>query len=468
MSTATNSAQAIRASAKIKPQKRPRRDAGADAKARAEAADLAYGNLIEEYHDPRVSKLAIRATGLALLGFLIWATITPIHELATGQGKIIPAGYVQNVQHPEGGAVAEVFVQEGQAVAAGDPILRLDDVALKAELGKAQSHLEFLRLAIQRQSLISTGNAQDWNTSDQARFEELRNSQQSASTASIEYRDAQLQVIQAELDMKTADVSSLTDRVANKQQELDIVTQQLADYEKAVESGAISRRQRDDVLREKLGVESDLSQLNGQLELSRAAVQEAEARMTELQAQFRQDAVSQIADLEGQKAEAEELVTQLQDRLARTVVRAPVAGRVNNLGARNPGQVIQPGELVAEIVPEHSAVFAEIQVAPDQIGYIAEGMHANVKVLTYDFARFGGLDGTIVEVSPNSIANYEGQYFYRVRIELAANYVGDPASGRQVTPGMSVVADIKLGDKSVLSYLLKPLRAISDRAFSER
>ncbi|MCB1517649.1 MAG: HlyD family type I secretion periplasmic adaptor subunit [Hyphomicrobiaceae bacterium] len=467
MSTATNSAQSIRAAAKIKPPKRAK-DPRSRNQGPSQAAEIAYGNLIEEYHDPRIAKLAIRATALALLGFLIWATITPIHELATGQGKILPAGFVQNIQHLEGGTVAQVYVREGQTVAAGDPIIRLDDVSLKAELGKAQARVEFLRLAIQRQTLVSTGHVQDWGTSDQERFEELRASQQSASTASIEYRDAQLKVIQAELDMKTAEVSSLTQRVANSQQELDIVTRQLADYEKAVESGAISRRQRDDVLREKLKVESDLAQLNGQLELSRAAVQEAEARMGELQAQFRQDAVSQIADLEGQKAEAEELVTQLQDRLERTVVRAPVAGRISNLGTHNPGQVIQPGELVAEVVPEHTAVLAEVNISPDQIGYISEGMHANVKVLTYDFARFGGLDGTIVEVSPNSIANYEGQYFYRVRIELASNHVGNPAEGREVTPGMSIVADIKLGDKSVLNYLLKPLRAISDRAFTER
>lgn len=429
---------------------------------------IAYGASLEEHHDSAVARTAIRVTAVAFIGFLAWAMITPVYELAVGQGQILPAGFVQNVQHLEGGTVDEILIRNGQFVAEGAPIIKMDDLSIRAELSKAQSRLEFTRLAIERQNLIASGQAAEWDIADQNQFEILRNSQQAASLAGEDYRSAQLDVMATELDMKTAELASLEIQVAIGNAELAILAQKLTDFEKAVLLGAVSRRERDDVLREKLALESRVAALQGQMELAQAGVRSVQAREVELGARFRQEAVDQIANLQAQFAESAELVRQIQDRLARSVVVAPTSGRINNLAAINAGQVIGPGELIAEIVPEDGKVYAEVEIAPDQIGFIHEGMAANVKVLTYDFARFGGLDGTIIDVSPTSSMNPDGLLMYNVRVELVRPFVGDPAEQRIVTPGMSVTADMRLGDKSVLAYLLKPLRALSDRAFSER
>lgn len=429
---------------------------------------IAYGASIEEYHDAAIARTAIRVSAVALAGFLVWAMVTPVYELAVGQGQILPAGFIQSVQHLEGGSVAEILIREGQFVNEGMPIIKMDDLSMRAELRKAQSRLEFTRLAIERQNLIASGQAAQWSSVDQFQFEALRSSQQEASLAGENYRSAQLDVMATELDMKTAELTSMGIQVANGNAELAILSQKLTDFERAMQLGAVSRRERDDVLREKLGLESKVAALQGQMELARAGVSSVEAREIELMARFKQEAVDQIAELQAQRAESEELVRQLQDRLTRSLVLAPTSGRINNLSAINSGQVLGPGELVAEIVPEDGKVYAEVEIAPDQIGFINEGMAANVKVLTYDFARFGGLDGTIIDVSPTSIMNPEGALMYRVRVELSQPYVGDPMEGRIVTPGMSITADVRLGNKSVLAYLLKPLRALSDRAFSER
>lgn len=429
---------------------------------------ISYGGLIEEYHDPTAARTAIKIGAIAVVGFLVWAMIAPVHELAIGQGTILPTGFVQRMQHLEGGNVSKIFVQEGQTVAAGTPLIQLDDLSLRAELGKAEARLEFVELALQRQKQISSGTSESLTPRDVDRFNQLLRSQQSASLVDQNFRDAQLDVVLASIDMKLAEAEALKKRVVSIDQEYELVSEQFVAYDRAVKSGAVSRRERDNVLRDKLQLESERATLQGQLQTSQAAVNEAKARAEELKARFRQQAVVEVTDLEVQRAETQELVSQVRDRLSRMIIRAPLEGTVNNLSVRNPGQVVSPGEIIVELVPTGGSVFAEIDIPTDKIGFVHDGMEANVKVLTFDFARFGAIEGKVSDVSPTSIMDAQGNFAYRVRIALDKTFVGVQSDGREVTPGMAVTAEIKIGDKSVLSYLLKPLRAISDRAFSER
>ena len=430
--------------------------------------NITYGGLIEEYHDPFVARFAIKAGAIAVVGFLVWSANAPVHELAIGQGAILPTGFVQKLQHLEGGNVEEILVQEGQTVLAGDPLVQLDNLSVRGELSKAEARLEFLGLAIQREKQTALGGLRLLTPGGAARFNTLLESQQFASEADDKYRQAQLRVAQASIEKKSAELGTLKNRVVSITHEFELASARFTKYNQAVQAGAISRSESDTVLREKLRLQSERAALQGQLQISQAGVIEARAQVDELDARFMQEAVEKIADLEVQKTEARELVSQLQDRLSRMTIRAPVNGTVNVLSVRNVGQVVRPGDVVVELVPIGGSVFAEVNIPTDQIGYVKVGMQANVKVLTFHFARFGAITGKVTEVSPTSILGEDGNFSYRVRLSLSDSYVGLHTDGRLVTPGMAVTADIKLGEKSVLSYLLKPLRAISDRAFSEQ
>ncbi len=427
---------------------------------------LAYGDLIEEQHDSRFARLAIRLGALTFGVFILWACFTPVHEITPGEGVILPNGFVRQVQHQEGGGVRQVLVDEGQAVRAGAPLVVIDDTQVRAELAKARARDETLRLAIERARAFVDGRSADL-TGTTAELRGIVDSQRAVALFEDGYREAQLAVLRSEISMKEAERAALRIRRDKAEEERVILARQLADFDAANRSGAISRRERDSVERETIRLDIEIADINGQYAATQAAILQAKARETELASRFRQESLDEIAELEGQRAETQELVTQLAAKLKGTIVRAPTDGLVHNLAVRNAGAVIRPGDVVAEIVPSEGNIFAEVDVPTAQIGYVEPDMVAKVKVLTYDSARFGSIEATVDHISPAHFERQDGTTYFRVRLRLDSMYVGPESAGRRVRPGMSVIADIRFGDKSVMSYLLKPLRAISDRAFSE-
>lgn len=435
-------------------------------KAPPKEREIPFGHLAEEYHDSGIARTAIRFGGLAVLVFFLWAAFSPVHEVATGQGSVIPSGFVNKLNHLEGGIVAQVVAREGQTVRKGDPLIILDDANVRAELIKAKAREEGVRQAIERQAIFSDRPNSVFE--GEVKLRGIVDRQQTASEVDDQFRTAQLEVVRAEISLREAELTGLGNQLTKTEEEYSLLQAQLNDYEAALKSGAVSRKERDGIAREVIRLAAQVESLQDQQTAGRAQITAAKARESELQARFMQDATSALAELEVQQIEAQELVGQLTQRLSETVIRATEDGTLHNLSVRNAGEAVTPGQLVAEIVPASRAVFAEVNIPADKIGFVTEGTNAKVKVLTYDFSRFGALEGVISDVSPSSFARDDGSSFYRVRIRLDEQFVGDASSQRQVLPGMSVVADIRLGEKSVLSYLLKPLRAVSDRALSEK
>ena len=428
---------------------------------------LASSASIEEIHDARISRSWIRLISLGLLTFLVWASFAPVPEMTSGFGEIVPAEQSQNIQHLEGGQIAEIFVREGDRVAAGQALMRLDDLSARAELAKATSRAEGIRLEIARRSIRSSEPVSVLD--GPLRLRGIAGSQQAAALADEALQSAQIEVAQADVEVRRADLSSLAEREAITLQELEIVARQLADFERAIETVGASRSQRDKIARDKLQLENALLGIRTQRAMGTAALEQAEAHVRELSAGFRQAAETAVAELEIQAASAMELVTQLQDRLDRTLIVAPDTGRILGLTANNPGQVIAPGQQIATLIPEGRPTLAEIEIPADQIGFVSVGMEANVKVLTFDYTRFGSIPATVAGISASSLKrDTKTPPVYVVRLALDPASVEQLAAGRPLQPGMSIVADVKLGEKSVMSFLLKPLRSLSDRALTQQ
>lgn len=423
---------------------------------------------IEEIHDARVSRSWIRLIGLALLAFLVWACLAPVPEMTSGFGEIAPAESSQHVQHLEGGQVAEIFVKEGDRVERGQPIMRLNDLSVRAELAKALSKAEGIRLEIERRT---SGSSDTFSVLDgPLRLRGISGSQQAAAVADEALQDAQIEVAQADVQLRRADLSSLNEREAYAQQELDIVSEQLVEFEKAVETVGAAKNQRDKIARDKIQLENTLLQIRAQRASGEAALAQAEAHVRELQAGFRQASEAAVADLEIEGASADELVRQLQDRVDRTLITAPDTGRILGLIASNPGQVITPGQQIATLIPEGKPTLVDVEIPADQIGFIAVGMAAHVKVLTFDYTRFGTIPATVASISASSLKRDDARAapYFQVRLALDPQSVNHLPADRPLQPGMSVMADIKLGEKSVMSFLLKPLRSLSDRALTQQ
>lgn len=161
-------------------------------------------------------------------------------------------------------------------------------------------------------------------------------------------------------------------------------------------------------------------------------------------------------------------MAKLEDRANRLEIRAPVRGIVKGLQAHTIGGVIAPGALVLEIVPMDEELVVEARVATTHVGHVEVGQPVTVKVLTYDFARYGGIPGRLRSVSASTFVAEDETPYYKAVIALDRNYVGGDPNRNLVLPGMTVQADIKTGRKTLLQYLLKPVYSSIDEAFQER
>jgi membrane fusion protein, adhesin transport system len=196
-----------------------------------------------------------------------------------------------------------------------------------------------------------------------------------------------------------------------------------------------------------------------------AAIGEAQRKSQETEIGFRNEARRELSELLGTLAALNESTVALADRVDKTSVRSPVRGTVQRLLANTVGGVIQPGRDILEIVPLDDALLLEARILPKDIAFIRPGQEAVVKFTAYDFAVYGGLSGKVENISPDTVVDERGNAYYVIRVRTDR-----PAFSEQlpILPGMTAEVDILTGNKTVLSYLLKPILRAKSIALSER
>lgn len=423
---------------------------------------------IEEPHSNVFVKLMIYAIASALVFFWVWATITPVYEVVTGEGTIKPEGFVVPVEHLEGGRIAKIIVSEGSMVRAGDIILRLDDAQLRAEIEKNKAKENFLNAKLERLRFVASHDfaVRPIDEGGTALSDP-------GAPSSVQYQIAQIEHLRATRMVEETQLRALRKRSGNLSAELDILQKQAERSNALRLEGRTTLRAYEEEQLKLLKIEEEIANVSGLIDTHQAKIIQSHAKERELIAGFKTEAETKLLEAEAELASVLQVSGQLSQRLEQTVIRAARSGIVNNLMVRHSDEIIAPGASIAEIVPQDTDVFAEIEVPASKIGGIQEGSEAKLKVLTHDYTRYGDVTATVNAVSPNSYTKENGKIYFKVRLKFDRNALGAGRSqdtadkNRSITPGMTVTADIRTGQKTVLSYLVKPLRAISDRAFSE-
>ena len=178
--------------------------------------------------------------------------------------------------------------------------------------------------------------------------------------------------------------------------------------------------------------------------------------------------LQRLSDAEAQLLRLEETQPILEDRLARTIVKAPVEGSVNRLLVNTTGGVVQPGEPLVEIVPIEDDLLVEVEISPKDIAYVLPEQRAIIKLTAFDFAKFGSLNGKVINVGADSIQKEDGSIWYICQIAVSGDGLTSLGKNIKILPGMVAQADIVGGEKTVLNYLLQPVTKIANEAFRER
>jgi HlyD family secretion protein/adhesin transport system membrane fusion protein len=443
---------------------------------------------LEELRVHGLERAVVLGTGLLVAAAMAWATLTHVPEVAVGVGEIAPAMAAAPVQHLEGGIVSEVLVSEGDVIEAGQPLVRMSDAAVQAELSQAQLRLESLQLQSQRLTAAAEGHvvATELRGRQGATAVAVADARGEARTmpaltggifaapqrAALNSRLRSLAdrttVLQEQAAQRRSDLATLSGQISALQEQMNLHERELGIREDLARSGLTTRLAVLESRRLFMAAKAEHERLNGQHVSAQRSLAEAEARIAEIQSAAIDEARQEAARVALEIAETTEIVRKLEDRAERTLVRAPISGIVRGLTVHRPGTVLQPGGLAAEVMPRDVSLVADVRLLPRDIGFIEVGQPVRLKVQAFDYARFGSIEGTVERVSAGTFLDEQRQPYYRARIKLSQQHVGHDPRYAQLSAGMTVQADITTGTKTVLQYLLKPIYSAMATSFHER
>jgi membrane fusion protein, adhesin transport system len=399
------------------------------------------------------------------LSVLLWAWLTKVDVIVRTEGQIIPAGKSQIVQHLEGGIVHRILVQEGQLVVAGQPLMELSDVQSRSNLGQEQSKLDALRGREARLLAEVNGHSaiafpKKLNDPNVMRVE----------TSAWEARRAQLaeevQVLQAQSMQKKNELTETTAKKQNLLEELELAKKHLQVMDGLKKNNAASELEVLDSQTRIQRLKSQIAEATNAIPRLQAAQSESESRLKEAVTRFRAEASSALTQVREELEKSSHEIGSSVDRLDRNVVRSPVSGLINKLNITTIGAVVRPSEVLMEITPSNQRIVIQTRSNPNDRANLRTGLPARVRIGAYDYATYGTFEGHVTEVSADTLTDEKGNRFYRVNVEVdVSNLMSRMRQPGVLMPGMVASADIAVGKRTILSYLLSPLLKFRDGAF---
>ena len=413
----------------------------------------------------RASRLFVRTVAVALCLLIGWSAMAKLDRVTRGPGRIVSQEKNSVVQHLEGGIITQILVEEGQTVAEGDILMRIENSFAAAELASSDLETRSLRLKAARLEAETKGAAELVLDADLiTKFPAQAAQQQRLFQRRQDEQAEQLKIIDDQIDQRKFELSEKQSRLYNKRRERALMQERLISLRELSAEGAIPRNEllQNETLFQQ--VVTEISDLEHQILQTEAALEEVRGRRREAILSFKSEAERELADTQIAISKLEETVLAYEDRRLRFDVTAPTSGTINKLLVRNVGGVVKPGQSIAEIVPDDARIEIEAKLSPRDRAHVWPGLKSVVKISAYDFTRYGGLNGRVVEVSPDALQDEQGNIYFRVRIEADGEGLG---ANNPIVPGMQAEVDIITGRQTVLNYLLRPIRNISARAMRE-
>ncbi len=409
--------------------------------------------------------------GIVGVGALIlWAWASPIDIVAVAPGEVVPSTLVKKVQHLEGGIISEILVSEGDRVVVNQPLVILQGTSLVADLGELKTYLTGLRAEMFRlEAELSGQNTLKLPEDITSGHPLLAKQVQELFNARRQSLIGNLATQRSVITQREQSIREISARNENTLKALRLQTEQVGISENLLKEEITSRMQHLSVMREETGLKSRLAEDTAALFRLQAAVQEGKLQMDSIQRNYHQEVSTQLAQFRRDYAEKTERKTKFADSKERTTLRSPVQGQVKTVYFATRGGVIQPGQVVLEVVPTGDQLVIEVKLPIRDIGYIRQGQTAQVRLASADASRFGVIIGTVERVSSDSTPGSSVEpAHYKVRIVTEQDLFRSGPLVYRLISGVQVTAAVIIGQRSVLEYLLSPFATGIEQAMRER
>jgi adhesin transport system membrane fusion protein len=426
------------------------------------AADVDYAFVQQE---PLRARMVLVMFAVAIAVAVTWAAVSRIDEVARGEGKVIPSRQLQVLQSLDGGVVSEILVREGDMVEPEQMLLTIDQTRFVSSVRESRVQILALQAKAARLKALAENTPfampPEVTREDPKTAEEERRLYESRRS---ELGTAQM-IARQQLSQRQQELAEARARYTQAAQAYQLTSKELGVTRPLTASGAVSEV-------ELIRLERDASRFRGERDMAAAqisrtqsAITEASHKIEEVALAFRNEAGKELTETMARLNSLSESSVGLADKVERAVLRSPVKGTVNRLLVNTVGGVVQPGKDVVEVVPLEDTLLLEARVQPRDIAFLHPGQKAMVKFTAYDFAIYGGLEGQLEHIGADTVVDEKGNAFYMVRVRTNRPDLG---SNLPIIPGMVAEVDIITGEKSILSYLLKPVLRAKARAFTER
>ncbi len=399
---------------------------------------------------------------------LTWAFFAQLDETAVANGEVVPQGKVRVVQHLEGGIVEELFVAEGDTVKEGDTLIQLDQSSTGTNQEELSVRLDSQLLVRARLTAESEGEELNFPKDLAKKRPNLARSQRRAFEARRRELVSTLNIMKEQVKQRELEVKELAARQKAAKRNYKLASERLKMSASLLTEGLTAKMEHLELEAEVESLDGEMRSLAPALPKVKAAVEESKQRLREGQIRFRREAQEELGKAEQEIARIREVLKRAREQGSRAEIKSPINGVVKNLRCNTIGGVVKPGEPILEIVPTGENLVIQSRLNPTDRGYVTVGQNALVKISTYDYARYGGLEGIVIQVAPDTSQDENGEPYFRVVVQTEKNYLGSEEGSLPIVPGMQATVNIHTGRKSVMDYLIKPVLKLKDEAFRER
>lgn len=417
---------------------------------------------------------------LALFGVMLaWACFGRLDIIAVSQGKLIPGNYVKIVQPADSGVVREILVKDGQEVKAGQVLMRMDTQVSDADSATVDNDLHLRQLQLRRiEAELNDTPFEIAQGDPPAMFAQVSSQYRANRDA---YR-SQMENEKAALAKARQDLKAAVEMESRLKQTVPIYQETEAANEKLAKDGFISRLALLDKTRERIEKEQELKAQTHQVASLSAAIEQSRKKLAQITSTYRQQLENERSDANAQRLRLEQEAGKQAYKRDMLELKAPHDGIVKDLATHTAGTVVSPGTILMSLVPHDDPVKAEVWVTNEDAGWVEVGQPVKVKVAAFAFNKYGMVDGRVEYVSPDAAELPDTRERdrkdtrehvmppsgFRTLVTLNSPYIEADGKRYRLTSGMLVSAEVNLGSRTVMEYLLSPVQKVTHEAGRER
>ncbi len=405
---------------------------------------------------------------ILLASLLTWSAFARLDEVSVAMGEVVPQGQMKVIQHFEGGIIQRIYVVEGARVKVGQMLVQLDLAGAGTNRNELVVQRDGLVLRKARLESQISGTELAFPQEQAARRPVLARVERQSYQAWKREVETTLAVLEKQINQRVHEIKQLGAQLKSVKIDLGLSRQRLGMSEILLSEGLTPKM-------EHLELKGEVEKLAGEVAVLQQSVPRAKSTLAEAKARYKEEqeksgrrSIDSLAGIELQIARVDTLINQAADQFRRTIIRSPIEGVVKNMRYNTIGGVVRSGEPIMEIVPVTDNLVIEAKLNTIDRGYVQVGQRAVVKILTYNFVRYGSLIGIVERIGASTNVDPNGEPYYQVIVQTEKNYLGDEKGVLPITPGMQATVDIHTGTRTVLNYFVKPVLKLRDEAFRER